>query len=235
MRDLAWLAVLAVFGISANQLLFVQGLLRAGPINAVVLVVIIPVVSLLVATLLGRERPSLRRALGLAVTLAGVLILVRAERFDLSDRKLIGNLLLLANTTCYAIYLVLAKPIVSRLGPLPSIGWLFLFGALEAAPWTVPAVASTPWATLDAGVWLALAFVLIGPTIGAYFLNAYALTRVDSSVVALFTGLQPMLGALASWWLLGEIVSLRAAIAGVVIVAGVVIATVPRWSVHPTR
>src|SRR5688572_16209424 len=114
--DLGRLALLALLGISGNQLMFAEGLLRAGPINAVVLMTMIPVVALSVAVILRKERATLLRAIGIAVTLGGVLILVRAERFDLSDQKLLGNLLLIGNASVYSIFLVLAKPVVSRIG-----------------------------------------------------------------------------------------------------------------------
>jgi drug/metabolite transporter (DMT)-like permease len=227
-RDLALLAGLALLGISANQLIFIQGLHRAGPINAVVLMMIIPAMSLLVAVLLRREKATLLRVLGLAITLCGVWILVRAERFDLSDRKLVGNLLLLTSGSSYAIFLVLAKPVVSRVGPLIATGWLFLFGAIEALPWTGPAMIETSWSSLSPSVWISLVFILIGPTIGSYFLNSYALMRVDSSVVAVFVGLQPVIGTLASWSLLGETVTTRTVVSGLVIISGVLTATYRR-------
>lgn len=224
-RDLFALAGLALFGIAANQLIYVEGLQRTGPVNAVVLIMTVPVVTLLVAALLGRERPGLRAVVGVALAVAGVLVLVRAERFDLSDETLVGNLLIICNTTCYAIYLVLAKPVVARIGPMVTVGWVFLFGAIEALPWTGPAVLATDWVALDGPTWASLAFILVGPTIGTYFLNAYALKRVDASVVALFIGLQPVVGAGAAWALLGEVPTVRTLVAAVVIIAGVLVAS----------
>lgn len=224
-RDLGALAVLALFGITANQLLYAEGLLRAGPVNAVVLIMTIPAVTLLVATVLGREQPSLRSAGGIVVTVAGVLVLVRGERFDLSSETLVGNLLIVANTSCYAIYLVLAKPVVARVGPMVTVGWIFVFGALEALPWTGPAVLATDWLALSGQTWASLAFILVGPTIGTYFLNAYALRRVDASLVALFIGLQPIIGATGAWVVLGTVPTARTVIAAVVIILGVLLAS----------
>lgn len=224
-RDLVQLAVLAGFGVAANQLLYVEGLKRAGPVNAVVLVMVIPVITLLVATALGRERPSRRAVVGVVLTVLGVLALVRGERFDLSDGRMQGNLLILANTTCYAIYLVLAKPVVARLGPMTTVGWVFLLGALEALPWTGPAVVATDWADLPGSAWWSLAFILVGPTIGTYFLNAYALKRAEASVVALFIGLQPVVGAATAWALLGSAPTVRTMASAAVIVVGVLVAS----------
>ena len=225
LRDGFALAVLAFFGITANQLLYAEGLKRAGPINALVLIIVIPASTLVLGTLLGRERPNLRRALGVAVAILGVMVLVRAERLDTSSETFVGNLLILGNTTSYALYLVLAKPVIARVGALNTVGWVFLFGALEALPWTAPAVASTDWSSLAPATWIALAFIVAGPTIGTYFLNAYALKYVDASVVAIFVGLQPMIGALGAWIVLGEVPTSRTAVAAMIIIAGVLLAS----------
>ena len=40
--------------------------------------------------------------------------------------------------------------------------------------------------------WWSLAFVIVGPTIAAYLMNAWALKYAESSVVAAYTYLQPV-------------------------------------------
>lgn len=223
--DLLRLAGLAFLGVSANQLLYVQGLARAGPVNAVILMVIIPALTLGFGALLGRERPTPIRWLGIAIALAGAAILVRVERFDPGDQRLLGNLLILGNTSAYALYLVLARATVGRLGALVTVAWVFLFGAIEALPWTAGPVLATPWASLPGWTWAALGFVLLGPTLGAYALNAWALRSVDSSVVTVFVYLQPIIGASAAWLVLGDTLDRRTAAGAVVIAAGVALVT----------
>lgn len=219
--DLLRLAGLAFLGVSANQLLYVQGLARSGPVNAVILMTIIPALTLIFGAALGRERPSRSRWLGVAVALAGAAVLVRIERFDLSDERLLGNLLILGNTSAYALYLVLARGTVARLGALVTVAWVFGFGALEALPWTAGPVLATPWTALPPWAWGALLFVLLGPTLGAYALNAWALRSVDSSVVAVFVYLQPVIGATAAWLVLGETLDGRTALGALIIALGV--------------
>lgn len=222
-QELVQLAGLGLLGIAANQLLFVEGLRRAGPINAVILVNIIPILTLVVAVILGRERLEPRKTLGVAVATIGVWLLVGAQRLDADSRNLMGMLFLLGNTTCYALYLVLAKRVVVAVGPLTAVAWIFLFGAVWALPFTGSPFVSTPWLDLSSATWVGLTFILVGPTFGTYFLNAYALRRADSSVVAVFIGLQPVVGALGAWVVLGEVVTPRASLAALLIVGGVVV------------
>ncbi len=227
LSDMPRLAVLAALGVAANQLLFAEGLVRAGPINSVVLICIIPVITLLFAMTLGLEKPARLRIVGIFAALAGVLVVVRVERFDLSDAKLVGDLFILANATSYSMYLVLTRPMLQRMGPLVLVTWVFILGAIEATPWTLGPFLSTPWTTLSMSTQLALAFILIGPTIGTYFLNAVALRQVDSSLVAVFISLQPLIGSLGAYLVFGEAITLRVAFAALLILGGVVLATRP--------
>lgn len=227
-RELFALAGLGLLGVTVNQLLFTEGLHRAGPVNAAVLVVTIPVLTLLVAILLGRESLSLGRVFGVSLALIGAAIVTRLERFDFSSQVAIGDLMLLGNSLSYATYLVLARPLMAKLGAAWCVAWVFVFGAIGALPLTGPALLAAPWAELSWQVLLALAFILLGPTLGAYGLNAYALRTAEASVVAVYVALQPFVGALAAWVLLGTQIDARTAIAGAVIVTGVLVASQTR-------
>lgn len=212
---------LALLGISANQILFVEGLKRAGPINASVLLLIIPAVTLLSATLLGRERPSRLRLLGVGIAISGALGLVGVERFQLDDSRMLGNLLLLLNSTSYAVFLVLARPLIARLGSLRVMTWVFVLGAVQCAPYSLGSfLALDPLALPTWALW-SLAFILVGPTLLTYLLNGYALGRVESSVVAVFIYLQPLIATSAAWLILDQVPRKRTWIAGAVIVVGV--------------
>lgn len=225
--DVLPLVGLALLGVTINQLLFATGIRWAGPVHAAVLVVCIPALTLLVAVVLGRERATRNRVLGVLIALVGMAGVVRLERFDLSAEAFMGDLCLVGNALAYAIYLVLVRPLVARIPSATVISWVFLFGALGALPWTAPAMLATDWSTVSAGVWATVGFIILGPTCGAYALNAYALKSIDASVVAVFIAIQPFIGALTSWAWLGSEITLRTVISGLVLMAGVLVATRP--------
>lgn len=219
------LAGLAALGISINQILFAEGLQRAGPINASILVMLIPPITLAIAAALGRERPSRERLLGIAISLVGAALLVGAERFDLGEETTIGNLLLLCNTTSYAFYLVLARPVLGRLGALVSMAFVLVFGALEALPVTLHSALATDWSALRPIHWGLLAFVVIGPTVLTYLLNGYALARAESTLVAVYVYAQPPIAAVATFFAFGTRPTLRTVIAAIILFAGVALST----------
>jgi drug/metabolite transporter (DMT)-like permease len=63
------------------------------------------------------------------------------------------------------------------------------------------------------------------PTIMAYFWNAWALSRVEPSVVAVYIYLQPLMGFLAAIFFLGEHFSMRLLISALLVFAGVFLVT----------
>ena len=221
--DLLRLAGLGALGISVNQLLFVGGLSRSGPVNASIAVLLIPPFTVGAALLLRRERFVWFRALGVGVALLGGAMLVGAERFDGS--RLLGNLMLVGNTASYGVYLVLARDTVGRLGALRTVAWVMVLGALEALPFAAMKTLAVDWSALPLPAWGAVAFVVLGPTVLTYLLNAWALVRADSSLVATYVYAQPPIAALASWWLLDISPSGRVVTAGAIIVVGLALAT----------
>jgi drug/metabolite transporter (DMT)-like permease len=221
--DLVRLAWLGALGISVNQLLFVGGLSRSGPVNASIAVLLIPPFTAGAALLLRKERFVLLRALGVAIAMVGGAVLVGAERFDGS--RLIGNLMLVGNTASYGVYLVLARDTVARLGALRTVAWVMVLGGLEALPFTAVPTFAVDWAAIPLHAWGAILFVVLGPTVLTYLLNAWALSRAHSSLVATYVYAQPPIAALASWWLLDILPSSRVVLAGAIIVVGLALAT----------
>jgi drug/metabolite transporter (DMT)-like permease len=223
--DLGRLAMLGAFGIAINQLLFVEGLARAGPVNASLAILLLPAMTLVIAALLGRERAAPMRWVGVLLAFLGAALLVHVERFDLGNRAAVGNMMLVANVASYAMFIVLARPVFERLGTLRGISWVFVFGGLEALPFTITDVFRTHWSTLPLWAWGSLAFILFGATLTTYILNAYALRRVESSVVAVYVYVQPIIASVASWLVLDVTPTSRTLVAGAIIVVGVALSS----------
>src|SRR5512144_1905949 len=74
-RDVAELTLLGLFGVVLNQALFLAGLRQTSPVSATLLVATIPVFTVVIAALAGRERLRLRGVTGIALALVGALTL----------------------------------------------------------------------------------------------------------------------------------------------------------------
>ncbi len=216
------LALASLLGVVSNQLLFMYGLALTSATHATLIIATIPVATLAIAILSRREALRWHRAVGIGMALVGA-GLVLAERGTTGPGGLLGDLMVASNAVAYAAYLVLSRDLLQRVSPLSLAAWLFGLGAPVVLAFTgLPPVAGHP-----PEAWWALGFVVLGPTIGTYFLNLFALRDVPASVVAVFICLQPLVtGAFAARWL-GEAITPTTAGAAILTLAGVVLATRP--------
>ncbi|MBA4155914.1 MAG: DMT family transporter [Gemmatimonadetes bacterium] len=215
--DYARLAWYALFGVVANQLLYITALTRTTATAAQTLVTAGPALTLLIAIILRRETASAGKWLGIGLAAAGALYLVGV---DVGTGRAAGNLLVLLNVVAFSVYLVISRDLLGRYDPLTVITWVFLFGALGIAPLGVPSIAAEPGG-LSLATWLSILWIVLGPTVGAYYLNQWALHRVEASTVALYVYLQPIITAMLAFPILGERPSPRLIPAAALIFLGV--------------
>lgn len=224
-KDYLRLGLFSLLGVVLNQFLFVKGLKLTTVINATLIASTIPVFTLVVGVVLGREFLSWRKIAGIILAGAGVIYLVNPGQADLSREALVGDGLLVLNSLCYGAYLAISRDLVRKYGPLTVVTWVFILGnviTLPVALWEVPA---TSIAALPGIAWTCLAYVILFPTIGAYFLNGWALARVDSSIVAVYIYIQPLFAFALAPLLIDESWNSRAWVAMALIFAGVFTAT----------
>ncbi|MBL8683772.1 MAG: DMT family transporter [Myxococcales bacterium] len=186
---------LALAGLVINQLCFTWGLARTSAIETTLLVATIPVFSALFAVLTGAERASRAIALGICCAMAGVVLVARPWRSSNAQPHLVGDLLVLANSASYAMYLVRGRAMFARHGAFAVLGWIFPVAALCVLPLGLPELARTA-GSYSAQTWVAITYVVLGPTVFAYAGNAYALARAPSSLVAAFIYVQPALAVI---------------------------------------
>ena len=219
--DWARLMLLGLLGVTANQTMFLMGLERTSAINASILVTTVPVFTVLYTVLGRQERASAAKLGGIALAGAGAVFLIGPDRVSLAPTLALGNGLVVAAMACYAGFLVLSKPLLRRYDTLTVIVWVMVFGLLGTLPLGVGALGRVAWAGSPATVWLLVAYVVMVPTLGAFFLNAWALKRTSSQLVAAYIYLQPLVTAsIAPAILEGERISLRMVVAGAAIFGG---------------
>ena len=114
-------------------------------------------------------------------------------RADLSAQTTAGNLLIVTNSLLYAIYIVISKDLFERYGALNVITWIFLVGSVMTIPVGIYSLRQENLGAIGASVWLIVGLIIIFPTVGAYYLNAWALTKVTPSTVAIYIYLQPLI------------------------------------------
>lgn len=220
-REWIHVAGLALCGVVVNQLCFIEGLSRTIPAHSALIMTTIPLWTVAFATLLRRERLTLRRAAAIGCALVGVWTLLRADRFNLELDLLPGDLLTLVNTAAYGLFLVVGKRYVAGLDASVATARIFAVGALGIAVYGMDDLLATDLASLPGSFWVLAAYAILGATVIAHGLNLWALRRTQSTLVALFVYLQPILATAVDGLLLGRWPSWRFAVAAVLVFLGV--------------
>ncbi len=218
-KDVPLLFVAAMLGVAVNQGLFLVGLSRSTPMNAGLVMTLIPVFTFAIAALARLERFSALRFLGVVIALVSTLPLLFQDGLGNLGAYGLGNLLMVSNALCYSGYLVVSKVLTRRYSPLVLTAWAYIL-SIVALPLFVYGQKLAPDAGATAA-WWSLTYILVGPTIIAYLLNMFALARVRASTTAVYVFSQPLISGIGSWVVFGEEPTIAMAWAAVGLFVGI--------------
>lgn len=232
----AWPALLAlgVAGLAVYHLCLNYAETRIASGTAAVIIALAPAATAAASALWLRERLSARAIGGLAIALAGVVLVVLTSGGNVSFQPKAA--LVLVSVLASAIYFTLQKPFSVQYGAEAVTTVTFFGGVLGTLPFAMGlphALLSAPNARIAALVWLGLA-----PTFLGYLTWNMALQRASVGKVSSFIYSSTPLALLISWVWLGERPAAVTLIGAAVVVGGVVLtntraASKPRATTRP--
>jgi len=215
------LALMALTGITFNQICYIGGLARTSVTHTGLIQAIGPVMVLLLSAAMGMESLTHRKALGMAVSFAGVAVLLLEQPAQGSGANWLGDLIVIAAGGFFSLYTILMKGVANSYDSLTLNMLVFVLGTIFLVPFCAGPVYATHWNQVPLDAWLGLGYMVIFGSFVAYLIYGFALERLSASSVAAFAYLQPLMAALLGIWLLGEKLSAAAVIGGIVILLGV--------------
>lgn len=206
-RDLVPIALLGIgqFGILIVLLNF--GLQHVGSGRAALIFSSFPLMTMVLAAILGQERLTGHKTAGVLLTILGVALVFGEKAFEGgagSDWR--GELAVLASAFCGAVCSVLYRPYLGRYPPL-AVSTMAMFAAvlflavLAAREGFFDAVPS-----FSAGGWIAVGFIGFASGLG-YYLWLWALKHTTPTRVTVFLCLSPATAAVFGAWFLAETVT----------------------------
>lgn len=214
-----YFALLAFLGVAGNQYFYLQGLERTTAVNASLLIAMIPVFTFINALIFKMEYFSLIRFIGVFTALFGVLNILNLDNFNFGG-YLEGNLLIILNSFLYSLFLVVSKPLFKIYKPFTIVTMTFIFAAVEIIPFTVMDVVNIDYLAISAGQYIPLVILVVGATFFPYLIVNFALQKADSTLIAIYTYVQPLLASFLAVVLVGEKITSGLIFAGVFILAG---------------
>ena len=152
--------------------------------------------SILAWPVLG-ERPTLLRAIALAMAFAGLGTIMGGNGFSANAEKLPGILMALAGSFGFALGTVLAKKLPLKLPPIPAASWQIGLGCFPVALVGL-AIETTHLDRVTGLGWWLLVYSTVIQFCIAYVSWFAALSRLPASVAAIGTMAVPVIGVVAS-------------------------------------
>lgn len=212
----------ALFGVAANQLLFFKGLSLTSPIHASLMMLLTPILVSVLAVIMLKEKLSKGNWIGLTMGISGAaLLILLASKESVATNPILGDVFVLLNASSYAIYLIIAKPLMAKYRPIIVIRWVFLLGSIMVIPFGLNDFLAIEWSLFTTNDFLAVAFIVVCVTFFTYLWNVYALRILSPSTTGAYIYLQPLFAAIIALLFFGEEMSTLKVISGVLIFTGV--------------
>ncbi len=225
-RDIVPVALLGIGQFGILVALLNAGLRSVPAGRGALLFASFPLMTLALAGVIGQERLTRAKVLGVLLTMLGV-GLAMGERVFAAGGSLWGEAAVLGAALCGAVCSVFYRPYLRRYPPvavsavamLASVGFLAVVAAGSEGLFAAPLV-------LGAGQWGAVVFIGVGSGAG-YFFWLYALKHLPATQVTVSLSLSPLTAIALGAVLLGEPVGMGVALGFVAIAAGMWLATRP--------
>ena len=224
-RDKVILLFASLFALTMNQIPFFVGLSMTSPIDASIVVTLLPIVTMLLAALILKEPITKLKAFGVLVGASGALLIVMNQSGHGHSGNMSGNLIVFIAVTSFALYLTVFKGLIMRYSAITIMKWMFLYATITGLPIFFTSVASTEFAAMNMADYLKIAFVLVFATFIGYLLLPIGQKTLRPTTLSMYNYVQPIMASIVAIFIGIDEFGYTQAMAAVLVFAGVYIVT----------
>ena len=191
-RDFIGILIPTVLVIYGHEFMMLWGAKYTNPLDASTLATMAPIVTLVVSSLIFRERLHWAKIVGIGMGIAGSAVLILGNGWPKMQSEELGNLFMLVSVVAAATNTVFIKPELVRLGTMTVTGWYYVIGVLIAGPFFGRDVFEFDYGSLPPLAVAEIVYVLVlGTTLPNYLLY-YGTEKLTSVHTGLYAYLQPI-------------------------------------------
>jgi drug/metabolite transporter (DMT)-like permease len=196
---------LGVLGNGIYQFFFVEGIARTRASDGALVIAATPAMIAIIGAVRGVERTTARGFIGILLSIAGIGLVVAGTAEGASGQAtMLGDLLVLVGSLCWAVYTVMLKPYTENVGGLQLSAFTMVGGAIPLLIVAWPAVSTTQWSNMPALGWGAILYSAVGALVIAYYFWYRGVRIIGPTRTAMYSNLQPIIAVLVAWGMLGE-------------------------------
>ena len=199
--DIGLIALASFVGLFVPQLTFLKAITISTSIDTSVMATLSPIFTMFFALIFQKEPITWKKALGVAVSFGGILLLIFnsvRSAGAVTRTEPLGFVLLFLNSVSFALYLGAFRKVISRYSVVTFMKWTFLFSLLLSLPFSARQIATTDFSAIPANVIWEIGYLIFFATFVAYFLIPYGQQRIRPTLVSMYTYLQPIIAAVVS-------------------------------------
>ena len=223
--DLPKIAAASVTGLFIPQFTFLMAITMATPIDVAIMGTLGPIFTMFFAYLFLKEPITMKKASGVAVSFAGILLLIfnSVHAGGAAATTPAGIALLLLNSLSFSFYLGLFRPLISRYSVFTFMKWMFLCALLVSLPFSAKGLSTTNFAAIPGIVRWEIVFLVVFATFIAYALIPYGQKQLRPTIVSMYSYLQPILASVISIWVGMDSLNWQKILATILVVGGVIL------------
>ena len=228
--NMGHLLVTSFLGITLfNTLIYIAGK-HTTAMNLSLIAVFSPVFIIVLARIFMHDPITPRRLTGVALAVAGVVLLTTSGDLHVLARLTFnpGDLLMVAATAVFAAYSILLRRKPREIEPTTYLTATFILGLIMLVPWVGWEWTNHPLTMPDSTVIGSLVFIGIGPALLAYVCWTRAIAAIGPVKAGIVYYSLPLFSGIEAWMILGEHMTWVHGVAGATIVSGIVVATMGR-------
>lgn len=195
-KDIWKVAVASFLGLFLTQFSFLKAITMTTALDASILSLLSPIMAMIVAAIVLKDRITVHGVTGLAISLAGVVFLVLntvSVHTGADSTTLGGILLMLVNTLSFACYVGVFKPLIQKYSVVTFMKWMFLFSTLYALPFGLKDLAAIQYPSIPGAIVWQILFVVVAATFISYFLIPIGQKRIKPMLVCMYSYVQPVI------------------------------------------
>lgn len=225
-----WLKVVlgGLVGLFGFIFLFIKSLEYGSAIDISIIMTLPPIFVILIGVIFLKRRPGWMEYLGVLVSFVGAAIVILGGGHGATEHSkdpVLGDILAIASTICYAFYLTILEGPTKKYKPVALLRWIFLFSAIPALFLLKDFDKLPLFHHAPALPWVYITFILLCPTFIAYFLVQPAMKRIGSELVSIYQYLLPVFATISAIIMIKEKLHWIQVIAMGVIVVGMLFTT----------
>lgn len=222
-KDWLRFALIGLLNIPINQFLFLSSLELTEAPNVAFAYSLVPAFVLIISVSFFKEKTTKLKLLGIIVAVIGTVLLLLNRGFDINNLSTKGDLLALIASLSWAFYTIVGKQLAEKYGAIFTTGIAMVFGLILYLPifhfhpveYSLTDISLKNWGQI---------FYIGAITSGVgYTLWYYALQKIEASKVSVFNNIQPVLTTILAYFILDNAINANFVVAGVLIIAGVII------------